>query len=174
MAPFFIIGAHQAWVPGEMYWRNRSFLEGTFLVWAMNMVRAYCSHRSEAPGPLTDGGHQVTGQRGAHGQPPGHPAGFCDHVSPLTPMGVAGVIWVPGQVNFGYSPADYSPELEIYARSLPATYGQEKVPFLHAQPSATLVPGMTPPKIANAKSAEFDQWPKSLKTIATQLGAAAK
>ena len=67
-----------------------------------------------------------------------------------------------------------SPELEIYARSLPATYGQEKVPFLYAQPSATLVPGMTPPKIANSKAAEFDQWPKTLKAIATQLGAAAK
>jgi hypothetical protein len=95
-------------------------------------------------------------------------------VSPLTPMGVAGVIWVPGQVNLGYSPADYSPELEIYARSLPATYGQEKVPFLYAKPSGALVPGITPPKIANAKAAEFDQWPKTLKTIATQLGAAAK
>ena len=57
-------------------------------------------------------------------------------VSPLTPMGVAGVIWVPGQANLGYTPADYSAELEIYARSLPATYGLEKVPFLYAQPSA--------------------------------------
>jgi len=95
-------------------------------------------------------------------------------LSPLTPMGISGVIWVPGQVNLGYSPADYSSELEIYARSLPATYGQEKVPFFHAQPSATLVPGITPPKIANSKAAEFDQWPKTLKDIATQLGAAAK
>jgi hypothetical protein len=48
------------------------------------------------------------------------------------------------------------------------------VPFLYAQPSATLVPGMTPPKIANSKTAEFDQWPKTLKAIATQLGATAK
>jgi hypothetical protein len=92
-------------------------------------------------------------------------------VSPLTPMGVAGVIWVPGQVNLGYSPADYAPELEIYARSLPATYGQGKVPFFHAQPSPTLVPGITPAKIANSKAAEFDQWPKTLKAIATQLAA---
>jgi hypothetical protein len=95
-------------------------------------------------------------------------------VSPLTPMGVAGVIWVPGQVNLGDSPADYASELEIYARSLSATYGQEKVPFLYAQPSVTLVPGIAPPKIANAKTAEFDQWPKTLKAIAAQLGAAAK
>jgi hypothetical protein len=44
-------------------------------------------------------------------------------VSPLTPIGVSGVIWVPGQNNLGYSPADYSAELEIHAASLPATYG---------------------------------------------------
>jgi Carbohydrate esterase, sialic acid-specific acetylesterase len=95
-------------------------------------------------------------------------------VSPLTPMGVAGVIWLPGELNIGYSPADYSAELEIYARSLSATYGQEKVPFFHAQPTATLLPGITPAKIPNAKSADFDQWPKSLKDIATQLGTAAR
>ncbi len=95
-------------------------------------------------------------------------------VSPLTPMGVAGVIWVPGQANLGYTPADYSAELEIYARSLSATYGLEKVPFLYAQPSATLVPGITPPKIENSKAAQFDQWPKSLRDLAVQLGTAAK
>ncbi len=97
---------------------------------------------------------------------------FC--VSPLTPMGVAGVIWVSGELNISDSPADYSAELEIYARSLPATYGQEKVPFFFAQPSATLLPGITPAKIPNAKSADFDQWPKNLKDIATQLGTAAR
>ena len=95
-------------------------------------------------------------------------------VSPLTPMGVAGVIWVPGQVNLGYAPADYSAELEIYARSLPATYGQDKVTFLFAQPSAKLVPGITQPKIANATGVEFDQWPKSLKNIAAEMAKAAK
>ena len=93
-------------------------------------------------------------------------------VSPLTPMAVAGVIWVPGQANLGYSPADYSSELEIYARSLPATYGLEKLPFLYAQPSATLVPGLTAPKIENSKAAEFAQWPKSLRELAIQLGTA--
>ncbi len=95
-------------------------------------------------------------------------------VSPLTPMGVSGVIWVPGQANLGYTPADYSPELEIYARSLAATYGQEKVLLLYAQPSATLVPGIVPAKIDDAKSVEIAQWPKSLKDIAAQLGAGAK
>ncbi len=95
-------------------------------------------------------------------------------VSPLTPMAVAGVIWVPGQFNLGYTPADYSPELEIYASSLSSTYGQKKVPFFYAQPSAKLVPGITQPKIENAKAAEFDQWPKSLRELATQLGTAIK
>jgi Carbohydrate esterase, sialic acid-specific acetylesterase len=95
-------------------------------------------------------------------------------VSPLTPMGVAGVIWLPGELNIGYSPADYSAELEIYARSLPPTHGQEKVPFIYAQPTATLLPGITPANIPNSKSADFDQWPKSLKDIANQLGTAAR
>jgi sialate O-acetylesterase len=95
-------------------------------------------------------------------------------VSPLTPMAVAGVIWVPGQANLGYSATDYSAELELYARSLPATYGVEKVLFLYAQPSANLVPGVTPPKIENAASVEFDQWPKGLRDVAQKLGTAAQ
>ena len=94
-------------------------------------------------------------------------------VSPLTPMAVAGVIWVPGNANLGYTPADYSAELEIYARSLPATHGQDKVPFLYAQPSAKLVPGITAPAIQNGKSVTFDAWPKTLKTITAELAKAA-
>ncbi len=95
-------------------------------------------------------------------------------VSPLTPMSVAGVIWIPGAANLGHAPADYAAELELYARSLPATFGQDKVPFLHAQPAAKLVPGITAPKIENAASVEFDQWPKSLREFAAKLGAAAR
>ncbi len=94
-------------------------------------------------------------------------------VSPLTPMSVAGVIWIPGTANLGYAPADYAAELELYARSLPAAFGQDQVPFLHAQPSATLVPGSTAPNIENAASVEFDQWPTSLRELAAGLGAAA-
>jgi sialate O-acetylesterase len=94
-------------------------------------------------------------------------------ISPLTPMAVAGVIWVPGSANLGYMPADYSAELELYARSLSATYGQRNVPFFYAQPSSKLVPGITTPKIENATSVEFDKWPNSLREIAQQLGAAA-
>jgi len=91
-------------------------------------------------------------------------------VSPLTPMAVAGVIWIPGESNIGYKPADYAAELEIYARSLPATYGQDKVQFLYAQPSATLVKDITAPSIAGAKSVTLDKWPRSLKAIAAEMG----
>lgn len=94
-------------------------------------------------------------------------------VSPLTPMALSGVIWMPGTANLGYVPADYSAELELYARSLPATFGQDKVPFLYAQPSAKLVPGVTPPKIDNAIYVEFDAWPKGLRELAVRLGTAA-
>jgi hypothetical protein len=95
-------------------------------------------------------------------------------VSPLTPMGVAGVIWVPADGNMGYAPEDYSAELELYARSLPGTYGQQQVQFLYAQPSATLVKGITAPAIPNGKSVTFEAWPKSLKAIAAELAKAAQ
>ena len=37
------------------------------------------------------------------------------NVSPLTPMGVAGVIWIPSESNIGENPTEYAVELEIYA-----------------------------------------------------------
>jgi len=95
-------------------------------------------------------------------------------VSPLTPMAVAGVIWIPSEANIGEHPADYATELEILAKSLPTTYGQEQVPFLYAQPESSLVEGITVPKIDGAKSITFDQWPKSLKSIAAEFGRLAK
>lgn len=95
-------------------------------------------------------------------------------VSPLTPMAVSGVVWIPDASNIGYTPAEYASELEIYARSLPATYSMEKVPFYYAHPTAALVPGITPANIPGAKSTELSAWPKSLKEIATALGTAAK
>jgi hypothetical protein len=88
-------------------------------------------------------------------------------------MGVAGVIWVPGESNLGYTPAEYAAELELYARSLAATHGQNQVPFLHAQPSSKLVPGITPPQIAGAVGVEFDSWSKGLRELAAELGAKA-
>ena len=91
-------------------------------------------------------------------------------VSPLTPMGVAGVIWVPSESNLGEDPAHYAAELEIYAKSLSGTHDQEKVQFLFAQPANSLVEGITAPRIPGAKSTSFDQWPKSLQRVATRLG----
>ncbi|HIG87812.1 MAG TPA: hypothetical protein EYQ25_12275 [Planctomycetes bacterium] len=90
-------------------------------------------------------------------------------VSPLTPMGVAGVIWVPSESNLGEDPAHYAAELEIYAKSLPGTHDQDDVQFLFAQPASSLVEGITAPEIPGAKSTSFDQWPKSLKNIAAAL-----
>jgi hypothetical protein len=89
-------------------------------------------------------------------------------VSPLTPMAVAGVIWIPSEHNIGYTPANYAAELEIYAKSLPSTYGQDKVQFIYAQPASSLVKGITAPEIPGAESITFDKWPSSLKDIATK------
>jgi len=95
-------------------------------------------------------------------------------VSPLSPVAVAGVIWVPSEHNIGYTPADYAAEMEIYAKSLPDTYGQKNIQFLYAQPTNTLVEGITAPNITGAKSITIDKWPKSLKDIATNLANKAK
>lgn len=96
------------------------------------------------------------------------------NVSPLTPMSVSGVIWVPSQNNIGERPAEYAAELEIYARTLPQTYGQKNIPFLYVQPTTTLVEGISAPKIPSAKRITIDQWPKSLKDIATELAKLAR
>jgi sialate O-acetylesterase len=96
------------------------------------------------------------------------------NVSPLTPMGVAGVIWAPSESNIGENPPDYAAELETYAQSLPQTYGQEKIQFLYAQPTVAVVEGITTPKIPGAKSIVIDQWPKSLKDIAAKLAKLAR
>ncbi len=89
-------------------------------------------------------------------------------VSPMTPMAVAGVIWVPSENNLGYRPELYGLELEILARSLPGTYGQDAVQFLYAQPADSLVDGITEPKTAG-KQVTFQQWPKSLQGIAIEM-----
>jgi hypothetical protein len=48
-----------------------------------------------------------------------------------------------------------------------------KVQFVYAQPSAVLVEGIGQPKIENAVSVEFGEWPKSFEEIATGLSALA-
>ncbi|MEE2968185.1 MAG: hypothetical protein VX646_09905 [Verrucomicrobiota bacterium] len=95
-------------------------------------------------------------------------------VSPLTPMGVSGVIWVPSESNIGEDPSEYAAELEIYASSLPETYGKENIQFLYAQPADSLVKGITVPNIPESKSVSFEQWPKSLKKIAAELAVMAE
>lgn len=95
-------------------------------------------------------------------------------VSPFTPMSVSGVIWVPDPSNIGHVPADYAAELEVYARSLPATFGQDQVPFIFAQPTGKLIEGITAPSIPGAKQVTIDSWPKSLKDLAAHMGSLAK
>ena len=95
-------------------------------------------------------------------------------VSPMTPMAVAGVVWVPSENNLGYQPSEYAAELEIMADSLPGTYGAETIAFLYAQPAASLIPGITPPEIKNAKSVTMTEWPKSFKAIAIEMAELAK
>ncbi|PXA04055.1 hypothetical protein DDZ13_08420 [Coraliomargarita sinensis] len=91
-------------------------------------------------------------------------------VSPLTPMAVSGVIWIPDVVNIGNNPSEYGKELEIYADSLPATYGQAQVPFFYAQPSDGLIEGITEPSLPKAKQVGFNAWPeKSLRKLANQI-----
>jgi hypothetical protein len=94
-------------------------------------------------------------------------------VSPMTPIAVAGVIWVPSEHNIGYEPALYASELEIHAKSLTGTYGQDYGQFIYAQPASSLVAGITNPKIPNAKSVTFDYWPKSLKELAILMAGVA-
>lgn len=100
-----------------------------------------------------------------------HTYNFC--ISPLTPFAVRGVTWIPGKDNISEDVSKYTPSLEVYASSLAGTYGQGKVQFSYAQPSAKLVAGIGQPKIENAVSVEFGEWPKSFEDIAAQLGALA-
>ena len=88
----------------------------------------------------------------------------------MTPMAIAGVIWVPGEANIGYDPENYAAELEIFGASLTETFGQDDVQFLFAQPTTSLVEGITDPNIPGAKSLTFDAWPKSLQDMAIEMG----
>ena len=96
------------------------------------------------------------------------------NVSPLTPMGVSGVIWMPSQGNIGERPDEYAAELELYARSLPQTYGQKDILFIYVHPTEILVEGITTPNIPGAKRITIDQWPKSLKDISSELAKLAR
>ena len=97
-----------------------------------------------------------------------HTYNFC--ISPNTPLAVSGVVWIPGEKNMGKDVSRYNAALEAYAAGLPKTYGQDKVAFIYAHPSANLVEGITEPRIENSVHVDFSEWPKSLKDIATRLG----
>jgi hypothetical protein len=87
----------------------------------------------------------------------------------MTPMAVAGVIWIPAESNIGYDPSVYAAELEIYARSLTGTYGQDEVQFIFAQPSVSLVEKIRVPNLPAAKRVTFENWPKSLQQTAIEM-----
>ena len=90
-------------------------------------------------------------------------------VSPMTPMAVAGVIWVPSENNLGYEPGEYAAEMEAYAKSLTGTYGQDPVQFIYAQPSDSLVETISSPQISGAKRVTYERWPKSLREMAIEM-----
>ncbi|MEO2016298.1 MAG: sialate O-acetylesterase [Fuerstiella sp.] len=97
-----------------------------------------------------------------------HTYNFC--ISPLTPFAVRGTVWIPGKDNVCADVSRYSPSLEVYAASLAETFGQKDVSFLYAQPSGSLVEGITAPSIPGAIHVTLDEWPKSLESIAIELG----
>ena len=81
---------------------------------------------------------------------------FC--VCPLTPSAVRGVVWIPGKANIGKDVSKYAPALKAYAASLAGTYDQDTVPFIYAQPTAELVPGITMPEIPGSAAVLLDSW----------------
>ena len=97
-----------------------------------------------------------------------HTYNFC--ISPLTPFAVRGVAWIPGKDNIDEDVSRYSAALGAYANSLATTYGQQEVPFVYAQPTAELVPGVREPEIKDGAMLEFGKWPKGLQSIAAELG----
>ena len=81
---------------------------------------------------------------------------------------------VPGaegfdNTNFLVRKLRYTAEMVVYAKSLANTYGREKVQFLYAQPTGSLVEGIIAPRIAGAKMVAFEQWPESLKNLAAEM-----
>ena len=99
---------------------------------------------------------------------PTHTYNFC--LSPLTPFAIRGLGWIPGEDNVSDDVSRYARSLEVFARSLPATFGQERVSFFWAQPADSLVEGIEAPRIPGAPSVEFDAWPKTLESLVTRLG----
>ena len=98
-----------------------------------------------------------------------HTYNFC--LSPNSPFALRGLVWIPGKENISNEIPRYAPALEVYAASLPQSFGQNEVSFLYAQPGPGLVEGIGTPKIKNA--IDFHEWPKTLEKIAATLGSRA-
>ena len=99
-----------------------------------------------------------------------HTYNFC--LSPNSPFALRGLVWIPGKENISNEIPRYAPALEVYAASLPQSFGQNEVSFLYAQPGPGLVEGIGTPKIKNA--IDFHEWPKTLEKIAATLGSRAR
>ena len=102
---------------------------------------------------------------------PTHTYNFC--ISPLVPYAIRGVVWAPLKENLSDDLRKYGASVEIMAKNLGTTFGQDKVFFVYAQPSAALAPGVQRPKIKDSAMVELNEWPKSLSAIGRELGEAA-
>lgn len=100
-------------------------------------------------------------------QTPTHTYNFC--ISPLVPFAIRGVAWIPGEDNISDDVSKYSRSLNVFAQSLPKTFGQQSVGFVFAQPSSALVNGITVPDIENRASIVIDDW-NDLGEIGTRIG----
>lgn len=101
-----------------------------------------------------------------------HTYNFC--ISPLTPFAVRGVAWIPGKNNMEDDGDRYAASLQIYAKSLPKTFGQQSVSFLFAHPTQQLVEDMPPINISGPEGVSFDEWPQRLDDLGQRIGALAR
>ncbi|MEM7235856.1 MAG: hypothetical protein AAF517_27055, partial [Planctomycetota bacterium] len=93
---------------------------------------------------------------------------FC--ISPLTPFALKGFVWIPGKENISNDVSKYARSLEVLAESLAGTFGQERMHFAFGQPTASLVTGITAPRIDGATSVTMDAWPKTIGDVAEEIG----
>jgi len=162
-------------VHGIIYFLHPTAAEGAFLLGLSGDVAALLKAGKELPDEMASQPpsfpESYYNQWSNYTETATHTYNFC--ISPITPHAVRGVVWIPSQKNIGEDVSRYEPALNAYANSLAETYGQDKVTFAYAQPTAKLVEGITKSQIKNSMSVEFDAWPRSLKDIAARLGALA-
>lgn len=122
--------------------------------------------RFEQRGP---GGGLMVGSKGMESDARKNPGAYVEPARE-TPGEPLKHFRLAGKDNINEDVSKYPPSLAVYANSLAMTYGQDKVPFVYAQPSANLVAGLIKPRIPNSISTEFDAWPESTQEMATKLG----